>query len=61
MINIDYNMAFSIYALVSSRDSHISPRRESKADMGRGMIPGLIWKVSSYNLFITYLTMIEIN
>ena len=25
LINIDYNMAFSISALVSSRDSHISP------------------------------------
>ena len=25
-VNIDYNMAFSISALVSSQDSHISPR-----------------------------------
>jgi hypothetical protein len=29
--------------------------------MGRGMIPGPIWKMSCSNLFITYLTMTEIN
>jgi hypothetical protein len=43
MININYNMAFSISALVqnvSSRDSHISPRRYQ----GRyGKCHALIW------------------
>ena len=25
--------------------------------MGRGLIPGTIWKISCYNLFITYFTL----
>ena len=50
LINIDYNMAFSILALVSSQDSQ-----------GRGMISGPIWKRPCYILFITYLTMAEIK
>jgi hypothetical protein len=29
--------------------------------MVRGMIPGPIWKISCYNLLITYLTMTEIS
>ena len=29
--------------------------------MGRGMIPGPIWKMPCYNLFMTYLTMTERN
>ena len=54
-------MAISISVLVSSRDSHISPRQQQRADMGRGMIPGPIWKRLCYNLFVTYLTMTELN
>jgi hypothetical protein len=34
------------------------PRRGSwKADMGRRLIPGTIWKISCHNLFITYFTL----
>jgi hypothetical protein len=32
----------------------ISARMESRADMGRGMIAGMIWKRSCINLFIIY-------
>ena len=60
-VNIDYNMAISISVPVSSRNFHISPRRQPRADMGRGMIPGPMWKRLCYNLLITYLTMTEIN
>jgi hypothetical protein len=28
-----------------------------RADMGRGLIPGTIWKISWHNLFITYFTL----
>ena len=27
------------------------------ADMGRGLIPGTVWKISCHNLFITYFTL----
>jgi hypothetical protein len=41
-------MTFSIFARVSSRDPHISPRHS------QGMIAGTIWKRSCINLFIIY-------
>jgi hypothetical protein len=25
--------------------------------MGRGLVPGMIWKISCHNLFITYFTL----
>ena len=28
-----------------------------RADMGRGLIPGTIWKISCHNIFITYFTL----
>jgi hypothetical protein len=28
-----------------------------RADMGRGMIPGTVWKISCHNLFIPYFTL----
>ena len=42
-------MTFSISALVLARSW--------RADMGRGLIPGTIWKISCHNLFITYFTL----
>jgi hypothetical protein len=48
----DYYMTFSISALVSARDSHIKPNIEAG-----GLIPGMIWKISCHNLFITYFTL----
>jgi len=53
----DYYMTFSISALVLARYSHIKPQRSWRADMGRGLIPGTIWKISCHNLFITYFTL----
>jgi len=51
-------MTFSISALVLARDSHIKPDSEvGGADVGRGLIPGTIWKISCHNLFITYFTL----
>ena len=35
------------------------PKAEPRADMGRGTITRLIWKVSCFNLFITYLQQME--
>jgi hypothetical protein len=32
-------------------------QRSWRADMGRGQIPGTIWKISCHNLFITYFTL----
>ena len=32
-------------------------QRSCRADMGRGLIPGTIWKISCHNLFITYFTL----
>ena len=32
-------------------------QRSWSADMGRGLIPGTIWKISCHNLFITYFTL----
>jgi hypothetical protein len=44
--------------------SGVSPRlpyqarpRSWRADMGRGVIPGTIWKISCHNLFIAYFTL----
>jgi len=32
-----------------------------RADMGRGLIPGTIWKITCHNLFITYFTLTFFN
>ena len=32
-------------------------QRSWSADMGRGLIPGTIWKISCHNLVITYFTL----
>ena len=32
-------------------------QRSWRSDMGRGLIPGTIWKISCRNLFITYFTL----
>jgi hypothetical protein len=42
-------MAFSILALVPTRDSHIKPDCEAG-----GLIPGPIWEMLCNDLFITY-------
>jgi hypothetical protein len=47
----DYYTTFSISALVSARE------QSWRADMGRGLIPGMIWKILCHNLFITYFTL----
>jgi hypothetical protein len=52
----DYYMTFSISALVlAPRLPYQARQRSWSADMGRGLIPGTIWKISRHNLFITYL------
>ena len=54
----DYYMTFTISASgISSRLSYEARQRSWKTDMGRGRIPGTIWKISCHNLFITYLTL----
>ena len=58
-MNIDYNMAFSISALLSSLDPY-QPKAiadgwygsRPRADMDRGMVPWSIWKMPCYNMFI---------
>ena len=54
-----YNMAFFVSYPISTRDSHISPRAKGpRADMGRGLIWGMIRKMSYHNLFIIYFLLI---
>ena len=48
-------MAFFISHVISTRDAHISPRAEgTMANMGRGLIWHVIWKMAYHNLFIIY-------
>ena len=52
--NRDYYMAIFISYPVSTRDTHISPRAEGpRADMGQGLLWGMVWKLPCHNLFIT--------
>jgi hypothetical protein len=52
-------MIFSTSALISARDFHIKARQRSwMVDMGRVLIPEIIWKISCHNPFITYFTLI---
>ena len=59
---IDYYMAFVISHVISTRDTHIipSPRAEGggpTANMGRGLIWHVKWKMPYHNLFIIYTSM----
>ena len=47
---------FHIGPGISPRLPYQSRQRSWRADMGRGLIPGTIWKISCHNLFITYVT-----
>jgi hypothetical protein len=48
-------MAFFISHVISTRDAHISLRAEDpRANMGRGLIWHVIWKMPCHNLFIIY-------
>jgi hypothetical protein len=47
---------FHIGPGISPRLTHQARQRSWSADMGRGLIPGTIWKISYHNLFITYFT-----
>ena len=49
LINRDYYMTIFISYPISTRDTHI-PR----ADMGQGLIWGMIWKLAYHNLFIIH-------
>jgi hypothetical protein len=42
---------------ISPRLPYQARQRSWSADMGRGLIPGTIWKISCHNLFITYFTL----
>ena len=42
---------------ISPRLPYQARQRSWRADMGRGLIPGTIWKISCHNLFITYFTL----
>jgi len=54
-IIIDYYMAFFISHVISNRDAHISPMAGvPRANMGRGLIWHVIWKMPYHNLFIIY-------
>jgi hypothetical protein len=54
-IIIDYYMSFFISHVISTWDAHISPRPEGpRANMGRGLIWHVIWKMPYHNLFIIY-------
>jgi len=54
-IVLDYYMVFFIWHVISTRDSHVIPRAEGpRANMGRGLIWLVIWKMPYHNLFIIY-------
>ena len=54
-IIIDYYMAFFILHVTSTRNIHISPWAEGlRANMGRGLIWHVIWKMPYHNVFIIY-------
>ena len=48
---------FHIGPGISPRLTYQARQRSWSADMGRGLIPGTIWKISCHNLFITYYTL----
>ena len=48
---------FHIGPGISPRLPYQARQRSWRADMGRGLIPGTIWKISCHNLFITYFTL----
>ena len=48
---------FHIGPDISPRFPYQARQRSWRADMGRGLIPGTIWKISCHNLFITYFTL----
>jgi hypothetical protein len=48
---------FHIGLGISPQISYQARQRNWRADMGRRLIPGTIWKMSCHNLFITYFTL----
>ena len=48
---------FHIGPGISQRLPYQARQRSWRDDMGRGLIPGTIWKISCHNLFITYFTL----
>ena len=48
---------FHIGPGISPRLPYQARQRSWRADMGRGLISGTIWKISCHNLFITYFTL----
>jgi hypothetical protein len=48
---------FHIGPGISPRLPYQARQRSWRADMGQGLIPGTIWKISCHNLFITYFTL----
>ena len=48
---------FHIGPGISQRLPCQARQRSWRADMGRGLIPGTIWKISCHYLFITYFTL----
>jgi hypothetical protein len=48
---------FHIGPGISPRFPYQTQQRSWRADMGRGLITGTIWKISCHNLFITYFTL----
>ena len=50
---------FHIGASISPRLLYQARQRSWRADIGRGLIPGTLWKIACHNLFITYLIYID--
>ena len=48
---------FHIGPGISLRLPYQARQQSWRADMGRGLIPGTIWKISCHDLFITYFTL----
>jgi hypothetical protein len=48
---------FHIGPGISPRLLYQARQRSWRSDMGRGLIPGTIWKISCHNLYITYFTL----
>ena len=48
---------FHIGPGISPKLPYEARQRSWRADMGRGLIPGTIWKISCHNLFVTYYTL----
>jgi hypothetical protein len=50
------------HRLNPTRDAHISPRAEGpRANMGRGLIWHVTWKMPYHNLFIIYFRMFHLH